>query len=153
MTAASSHPIDRLLAVLDVVQAHAPVATAQWFTLGVDAFMNRQGGLEEGLLLTAEGNGRRSLTDYRLRQRNRHLRSASVCCPGRSKWSRSVELARRVSRFDSIEWPRLQRLEHPPENASDLRLALFAAFKCACLDDIGQPVVPKTARALHDILK
>jgi len=157
MTAAaepvSDHPIDRLLVVLDVVQAHAPPDLARWFSLGIDAFMNGRGGLEDGLALTSAGNERRPLTDYRLRQRNRHLRAAWACCPGKSPWARSCELARRIRRFDNLEWPRLRRLEQPPENASELRRALFAAFKCAVLDATGQPVMPKTARSLSDIVK
>lgn len=91
---------------------------------------------------------------FKIAERNMWLCRAHALCAGPTTWARSVALAKEVGDFDLRLWPAWRLLEEPPSMASELRRALFQAFKIASrLDRPRGNNVPNTAEALHGIVK
>jgi hypothetical protein len=96
--------------------------------------------LEEALELNRLERNTRLKAD-----RNRHLRQAWRLLEdmGGTPWARSVRLKAEIERFESVLWPGWRDLPALPAGASELRTALFHAFKAR------RP--PRTEVALHKI--
>lgn len=107
----------------------------------------------------------RPLTDYmpgiaghdrrqqKLDLRNFWLICAHRLCDGETDWLKAVDLAGQIQRFHSAIWPAWRNLEAPPLGASELRIALFNAFKLAGEREAGGCAIPETPRRLYDIVK
>jgi hypothetical protein len=112
-----------------------------------------QGGfrrfLEAGGALPLERCLRLPTTPKRLQKARRDywLRIAWDGIEASTDWARSVELARRVQEFRTLGiWQRWREHSEPPGGASELRAALFYAFKAGAK-------VPETAQGLDSILR
>jgi len=116
----------------------APPAAADWLTAGVAGFLDGE-PLALALGLAAAGPGHASARhEFLARVRDHHLYEAHRLTGGPSPWSRSLALAREIRRFEATVWPRWRHCDAPPEGASGLRRALFAAFKTG-LEIPGSP--------------
>lgn len=143
------NPVCRLIAAAEVLKKHAPRHIARWFEVAVLNFIDptkQECSLDVGLLLGADGNGRKPRTVYFTALRDFYLHAAWGCCLGDSDWARVEDLARVIKRFQSNAWANSRHEDTPNPGWSDSYKALFWAFRCG-LD------VPQSPRRLYDILK
>lgn len=89
---------------------------------------------------------KRAMRDYWLIRAHR-------LCSGETDWLKTVDLSRQVQRFRSAIWPSWRDLESPPSGSSELRSALFNAFRLAGVRDSGGCAIPETPRRLYDLVK
>jgi hypothetical protein len=90
----------------------------------------------------------------KLARRDYWLIRAHGLCDGGTPWLKSVALEREIGRFERCIWPSWCELEAPPGGASELRIALFNAFKVACrMNRVRGNGIPATARRIDQILK
>lgn len=89
------------------------------------------------------------------RSRNEALRRAHDLCPGATSWPKSVALAKEISCFENRIWRQWQNRADAPFGTSQLRVALFEAFRAAAkMDpDTSTPAIPRTANGLDFIVK
>ena len=133
-------PVSYLLHLADAAVAGRPVAVpvAAWLVAGVRAYLDAGGTLDGCLGLRRPGWS--APTVHRRRERDRHLRSAFGLVGGDL-----CALARALGRFEAAQWPRWRHLGSPPETATELQRALFAAC------ETGAPV-PSSGRHLRRIV-
>ncbi len=130
------------LALVAVIEALPDGPTRSWFSAGVAAWL--AGSPLEIALGLAGGQGRRSARFlYLQHSRDSALRTAHALMAGSSPWSKTLELAHEVEQFRGRIWPRWRNLPALPEGASELRAALWTAFRAG--------TVPASPSRLHDI--
>lgn len=100
------------------------------------------------------GIDRRSLNQLQRNLRDFWLGQAHALCAGSTRWKRSVSLADEVRFFQASIWPAWRDLAGPPDGASELRSALFEAFRAADKIHAEKPglKMPATPRGFHSIV-
>ena len=130
------------LALVAVIEALPAGPTRSWFSAGVAAWL--AGSPLEIALGLAGGQGKRSARFLYLQYlRDDALRHAHALMAGSSPWAKTLELAHEVEQFRGRIWPRWRNLAAPPEGASELRAALWRAFRAG--------PTPSSASRLHEI--
>jgi len=118
-----------------------------WLRDGLRTFL--VDGVEMNAALEVKpGPGQATLPNqYRATVRNYHIRRAAEHCTAASPWSRSMELADAVKRFELGAWARTKHCAAPPAFLTPLQRELFMAFRAANGD------IPITARQLDNMIR
>lgn len=74
------------------------------------------------------------------------------CLDGGSKWFRCTLLAAEIERMLSVFWPRWKDLSDPPEEASQLRQALFRYVQIGTEMNPENPSIPSSAQQISNIV-
>ena len=127
--------IDNLFKLLD---CKMPPDLREWYEQGLERYLDGNENLDPCLGLSRDNP---QLAEIR---RNWHLRQAAKYLKADKPWTRAVELAAAVERFEQVIWPAWKLRRHPPEFSSELRKELFHARR--------HRVIPHSRKQLHRIL-
>ncbi len=147
MQISTENALKFLLQTMVSAESALPPEVAAWLTDGINQHLTDGVPLDQALGLV--GGSRTAGYQYRMQQRDRHLKAAAELladgsCP---PWRRAQELKKAINRFEGAIWPRLRHHNQPPENLSELRRALFWARK------LNMAPLPSSQRGLYEMLK
>jgi hypothetical protein len=147
MNTATQKPVERLVELAAQLDKNPAANQSHWFIEAIADWLNGDApSLDAALGLTADGPGKRTaLTKWRRQQRNKWICAAADCVEGAGSWQKSVNLAPEIKTFEAIIWPKWKTKKEPPNDASQLRRALFYARQYG-----GR--LPGTAQGIDDVI-
>lgn len=122
------------------------------FRQALKTWIRQDYGISLERCLKVDAVGRRQQA---IAKRNYWLTVAHGLCEGPTPWAKSCQLKAELARFETAIWPAWRADDKPPEGASQLREALFSAYRSAAktANARGMVPMPETNRMLHAIVK